>query len=135
VIDTSALVATERAGDTWDRALAAIGDEPAAVPAIVYAEVLAGVELTDDPARAARRRAWIEAVVSRVPLVDFGREAAVHWAQLFATLRRAGRLIPANDLVVAATARFLDFGVLVGPQDAAHFSTVPGLRVETLRWE
>ncbi len=132
VIDTSALVATERAGESWDRALAAMGDEAAAVPAIVYAELLVGVELANDPARAASRRARIEALVSRVPLVEFGAGAAGHWARLFAGLSRAGRLIPANDLVVAATALFLEFGVLVGPRDEGHFRAVPGLRVEAV---
>lgn len=53
-------------------------------------------------------------------------------ARLVATLTRRGRLIPANDLAVAATALDLDFGVLVGPADEAHFRSVPGLRVERL---
>jgi len=44
----------------------------------------------------------------------------------------SGQLIPANDLVVAATAQFLEFGVLVGPRDEAHFRAVPGLRVQAL---
>ena len=64
--------------------------------------------------------------------MEFGAGAAAQWADLFATLSRAGRLIPANDLVVAATARFLEFGVLVGPRDEGQFRTAPGLRVETL---
>jgi predicted nucleic acid-binding protein len=133
VIDTSALVAAERAGASWDRALSPFGDEPAAVPTIVYAELLVGVELADEPARAAGRRARIAALASRVPLADFDAGAAVQWARLFATLSRAGRLIPANDLVVAATALSLEFGVLVGPQDEGHFRAIPGLRVEALR--
>ena len=54
------------------------------------------------------------------------------WARLFAQLSRAGRLIPANDLAVAATARHLGFSVLVGPSDEAHFSRVPDLDVRTL---
>ena len=55
-----------------------------------------------------------------------------HWAELFATLSRAGQLIPANDLAVAATARALDFGVLVGEQDEQHFRPVPDLRIVTV---
>jgi len=131
VIDTSALVAVERGGMAWDQALSGIGDEVAALPAIVYAELLVGVQLADTPARAVSRRAKIEALVSRVPVVEFGAAAAAHWPELFASLSRAGRLIPANDLAVAATARFLQFGVLVGPRDEAHFRNVPGLRVQT----
>lgn len=67
-----------------------------------------------------------------VPLVEFGAEVAEHWAELFATLSRQGRLIPANALAVTATARHVGFGVLVGARDEAHFRQVPQLRVERL---
>jgi predicted nucleic acid-binding protein len=50
-------------------------------------------------------------------------------------MSRDGRLIPANDLAVAATAIELGFGVLVGPHDEAHFRQVPGLRVVVLSTE
>jgi tRNA(fMet)-specific endonuclease VapC len=134
VIDTSALVAVERgAAGGWELALEGLAEEPVALPAIVYAELLVGVELAEEGARAAGRRLRIEALMSRVPLVEFGAGVATHWARLFAALSRAGRLIPANDLMVAATAQFLQFGVLVGPRDEQHFRAVPGLRVETLR--
>ena len=46
----------------------------------------------------------VEALLMRVPIVDFGPEIAERWADLFALLSREGRLIPANDLAVAATA-------------------------------
>jgi predicted nucleic acid-binding protein len=65
-------------------------------------------------------------------VVDFGVSIAERWAELFTTLTRQGHLIPANDLAVAATAIHLGFGVVVGPQDEAHFRLVPGLRVERL---
>ena len=66
-------------------------------------------------------------------LVEFGTEVAERWAELFSTLSRQGRLIPANDLAVAATALHLEFGVLVGPHDGARFRAVPDLRVELLQ--
>lgn len=132
VIDTSALVVLERAEAGWDAALSSLADEPAAVPAIVCAELLAGVHLAQGRARAERRRAKIQALLARVPVVEFGLGVAERWAELFATLSRRGRLIPANDLAVAATAVYLDFGVLVGPRDESHFRTVPRLRVEVL---
>lgn len=109
-----------------------MGDEPAALPAIVYAELLVGVRLAESPARAAGRRSKIDALVSRIPIIDFGPAVAERWAELFATLSREGRLIPANDLAVAATALHLGFGVLVGPGDEVHFRRIPGLRVELL---
>ena len=132
VIDTSALVAVERASASWEAALSTLGDEPAALPAIVCAELLTGVHLAGGATRVASRRAKIDALLATVPVVDFGLSIAERWAELFATLSRQRRLIPANDLAVAATALHLGFGVVVGPQDEAHFRSVPGLRVERL---
>ena len=128
VIDTSALVALERTAARWTR----LPDEPAVVAAIVYAEVLVGVKMADSRTRAASRRAKIDALLASVPIVDFGPAEAERWAELYAQLSRAGSLIPANDLVVAATALQLDYGVLVGPADEAHFRRVPKLRVVVL---
>lgn len=132
VIDTSALAAAERAGSGWDDALKPFAGEAVAVPAIVYAELVVGIELADTPLRAAARRAKVAALVGRVPLVEFDRDMAERWGELFASLSRRGALIPANDLAVVSTALSLDFGVVVGPQDEAHFRRVPGLRVERL---
>jgi len=133
VIDTSALVAVERLSGSWPQALLAVADAPAALPAIVYAELLAGVRLADSPARATRRRAKIDALLAQVPIVEFGMEIADRWADLFAMLSRGGRLIPSNDLTVAATALHLGFSVLAGPRDESHFRRVPGLQVVTLK--
>lgn len=132
VIDTSALAAAERAGSAWDDALRPLADEAVVIPAIVYAELVVGVELADTPLRAAARRAKIDALLARVPLVEFGREIAERWGELFALFSRRGAPIPANDLAVASTALSLGFGVLVGPRDEEHFRRVPGLRVELL---
>lgn len=125
VIDTSALVVVERSATAWEDALSAIGDEPAVVPAIVYAELLVGVRLAKTPHRAASRRSKIRAFISRIPIVEFGPEIAERCADLFATLHRKGRLIPANDLAVAATAFHLGFGVLVGPTMRPTFAACP----------
>ena len=139
VIDTSALVAVERrsgktqGADAWAALLKGRSSETVVLPAIVLAELLVGVSMADTPKRATARRARIDALVAHVPVVDFDAAIAEEWARLFAALSRAGRLIPANDLAVAATATHLDYGVLVGPSDERHFKTVEDLRVETLR--
>jgi predicted nucleic acid-binding protein len=90
------------------------------------------VHLAQGTARAEGRRAKIRALLAKLPVVDFTLSVAEHWAELFATLSRRGQLIPANDLAVAATARYLGFGVVVGPRDEGHFRAVPRLRVEIL---
>ena len=97
VIDTSALVALERAGKDPEATLGDLGDELPVIPAIVYAELLVGVQLADSPARAARRLARVDALIARCPLIEFDGAIANRWAQTFAALSRQGRMIPAND--------------------------------------
>ncbi len=133
VLDTSALVCLERSGADLDQALGAEAAEIALVPAIVYAELLVGVRLADTAARTAGRRARIEALVARCPVIDFARAIAERWADLLAELSRQGTLIPANDLAVAATALHLDLAVLIGPQHEQHFRRVEKLRCKVLR--
>jgi tRNA(fMet)-specific endonuclease VapC len=133
ILDTSALVALERAGASLAEALTPLAEEEVAVPAIVVAELLAGVRLARDTRRAAQRRAKIDAVLALAPVIDFSAEIAETWADLFAELERRGRRVPANDLAVAATAAFLGFTVLVGPQDEEHFRRIDKISVETLR--
>lgn len=130
VIDTSAAVAVERAGVDWDLVLTRAGDETAVLPAIVYAELLVGANMAGSSTSGAVRRGRIAELVGRVPLVDFGREIAERWAELFTDLRRRGDVIPSNELTVAATAVHLGFGVLVGDRDEVHFRRIEGLRVE-----
>lgn len=132
VMDTSALVSLERRDASWERLLDAAGDEPVALAAAAYAELLSGVLLAHTPERAVRRRARVDALASRVPVVDFGGAIAERWSEIFAALHRQGRLIPANELAVAATALHLGFGVLVGPSGEEHFRRVDGLRVVVL---
>ena len=132
VLDTSALIALERSGISPGAALGVLGDEHPVLPAIVYAELLVGVHLADTPSRSARRRARVDALVALCSIVEFDSAIAERWAESFATLSRAGRMIPANDLAVAATALHLDYGVLVGPNDEAHYRRIEGLRCERL---
>lgn len=132
VVDTSALIAVERASGELGDHLGELGSETAVIPAIVYAELHAGVHLADSAERALGRRNRIDALVGRLPVVEFDRTIAERWADLFATLTRAGEMIPANDLAVAATALHLEFGVLLGPEGDVHYERVPDLRVERL---
>ena len=138
MIDTSALIAIERHATSfsreadWTELFPVLAAEPVALPAIVVAELLSGVALADTAMRAAARRARVEALTAHVPVVDFDVAIAAQWARLFEVLSKSGRLIPSNDLAVAATAEHLGFGVLAGPSDEKHFRSIEGLRVEIL---
>lgn len=131
ILDTSAIVAWERAQNT-DQVVSLDGNEELVMPAVVWAEALAGVRLADSAARAARRMARLEALRRLMGVEPFTAETAEHHADIFAELTQSGMMIPQNDIAVAATARCLGFGVLVGPKDEAHFRRIAGLDVRVL---
>jgi predicted nucleic acid-binding protein len=128
ILDTSAIIAWERALERGAN-LDLDEEEELALPAIVWAEALIGVRLASSAAKAAQRRARLEAIRRVLEVQAFTPEVAEHYADIFSELSAAGTMIPQNDLAVAATARALGFGVLVGPEDEAHFRRVPGLTV------
>jgi tRNA(fMet)-specific endonuclease VapC len=131
VIDSSALVTLDRRPeDAWRKIRR---DEEMTIPAIVWAELRVGVHLADTRARAVARSAKFELAKVEFGISPFSEEAAEHYAEIYAALSNAGRKIPSNDIAVAATARALGFGVLVGPRDESHFRAIPGLRVITLK--
>ena len=132
VIDTSALIEIERALSRGDSVPQQLADESVALPAIVWAEALIGVRLADSPLRAARRRAYLEAIRLHAEIVSFSPEVAEHYADIYAELSASGTPIPQNDCAVAATARFLGSPLLVGPADEAHFARVAGLDVRVI---
>ena len=129
--DTPALLALERARAV-DRQLELDPGEIYTIPAIVWAEALVGVRLAANVDQAVRRMARLEAIRGVTGVQDFNPLVAVHYADIFSELSKNGGLIPQNDIAVAATARYLEFGVLVGPSDEAHFRRVPGLNVQVL---
>jgi predicted nucleic acid-binding protein len=131
ILDTSALVAMERAAESSVLPGLEAG-ETYAIPAIVWAEALIGVRMASNASRAARRRARLEAIRRVTGVVDFTPLVAEHYADIFAELSQEGTLIPQNDIAVAATARALEFGVLVGPNDEVHFRRVPGLEIKVI---
>jgi predicted nucleic acid-binding protein len=131
ILDTSAIVAWERAQDAGKQ-VSLDADEELILPAVVWAECLAGVRLADSVTRATRRMARLEALRRLMGVEPFTAETAEHHADIFAELTQSGTMIPQNDIAVAATARCLGCGVLVGPKDEAHFRRIAGLEVRVL---
>ena len=131
ILDTSALVEIER-GLTASGVPGFPLGQRIVLPIIVWAEALIGVRLADTPERAARRRGHLEVIRRYAAIQVFTPEIAEHYADIFAELTRKGQRIPQNDLAVAATARFLNTGVLVGPADERHFRLVEDLDVRVI---
>lgn len=69
VLDTSALIEIERAGERLDRNF--IENDSLFLPAVVWAEALVGVRLANSAVQAARRRARLEAIRSLTGIDTF----------------------------------------------------------------
>jgi tRNA(fMet)-specific endonuclease VapC len=95
-----------------------------AIAAITAAELLVGVELSDGK-RKPRRRAFVESVLSTIPIEPYDLDVARTHASLLAHTRRSGRPRGAHDLLIAATA--LTHGRTVVSVDPAGFADLPGL--------
>ncbi len=126
IIDTSVLVRVERSGQPIDFTPYA-SHGAVFISAITVSELLVGVHRADSDARLIRRSTFVEGVIDRIPVRDFNAEIARVHAILFADLSRTGRLIPAHDLIIAATAVCYDSALLTA--DMRDFQRVPGLRV------
>jgi tRNA(fMet)-specific endonuclease VapC len=100
------------------------------IAAITAAELLVGVELSYGKERP-RRAAFVEDVLTSIPIEPYDLEVARTHATLLAFTRRSGRPRGAHDLLIAATA--LTQGRIVVSADVSGFADLPGLafRVST----
>jgi tRNA(fMet)-specific endonuclease VapC len=92
---------------------------------ITKAELLNGVEVSP---RRAHDAGALAALLPYVDVVDFSDEAATHYAEIRADLKRRGELIGANDLLIASHARALDLTLVTN--NTAEFQRVTDLTVE-----
>jgi tRNA(fMet)-specific endonuclease VapC len=141
VVDTTVFVDLEREARRLNIAetLALIGrsleeclgvEEEAAIAAITASELLHGVHRASNEHRA-RREAFVESVISILPVVDFDLLAARAHARLWADLVTAGADVGAHDRLVAATA--ISIGWRVATANVRHFERISGLEVIEIR--
>jgi tRNA(fMet)-specific endonuclease VapC len=123
ILDTGVLVAAVR-GRLDPSAYAE--EDDVVIPAVVLAEYLTGVELDEDPARAAAQRAFLDELLAVLPVADYTGVVAAHHAMLLAYVRRDGRPRGAHDLIIAATARATG-RLLVTTDQRAGFADLPGV--------
>ena len=92
---------------------------------VTKAELLFGVRVSPDPARDSRA---LDGLLTYVDVMEFSEGSAVHYADIRADLKRQGKMIGANDLLIAAHARSL--GLTLITNNTQEFSRVEGLALE-----
>jgi tRNA(fMet)-specific endonuclease VapC len=130
ILDTSVLIAAERRQVSLLRLLTGLGDAPVAISAVTASELLHGCHRAPDAAVRLRRGAFVEAVLRDLPVMPFDIHTARRHAELWAILAKAGRLIGAHDMLIAATALSAGYGV--ASLNRREFQRVPGLQLVDL---
>jgi tRNA(fMet)-specific endonuclease VapC len=100
-----------------------VGDVSMSV--VTRAELLYGVEVSP---RRAQDAAALAAFLPYPEVLQFADDAALHYAEIRADLKRRGALIGANDLFIAAHARAL--GLTLVTNNTAEFERVSDLAIE-----
>lgn len=128
ILDSSVLIRHERRQRSDEFGRFAVQDD-AYISAITVSELLVGVNLADSEERRTRRLAFVEGLMTILPVLDFTSETARVHAEIHASLRQRGALIGAYDLIIAATALQHDYALLTFNEQ--EFNRVPGLKVLT----
>ena len=122
VLDSSIVIALERRGGR----IPSFWLSQELGPAVIAAELLAGVHRADAAHRAIRQ-AFVEGILAALPVMPFGLTEARIYAQIEAELARGGTPIDRADLEIAAAA--LARGWAVATLNTADFGRVHGLQV------
>jgi predicted nucleic acid-binding protein len=130
IIDSSILIAAERGKLDLELLLRDYAGEPVAIAAITASELLHGIHRAAKPGQRARREAFVEHMLSELPVISFDLVIARIHARLWAQLAARGTAIGSHDLLIAATA--LSLGYDVATRDERSFPKIPGLKV--LHW-
>ncbi len=130
LIDSSVLIAAERGKLEVGARLGEQVDEPVAIAAITASELLHGVHRATRAEQRARRQAFVEQLLSAIPVLSFDLVAARIHAGLWAQLAAKGTSVGAHDLLIAATA--IAVGYRVATRDQRSFPRIPGL--STVGW-
>jgi len=127
LLDTSVLIDAERGGQALGRVP---DDEERLIGVITASELLYGIHRATDDGIRARRRAFVERVLTTFDLIPIDIDVARLHAETGARLEAAGEIIGMHDLWIAATA--LAHGLQVATTNAREFERVPGLSVLAL---
>lgn len=129
LIDASVLIGYERGGSAIEQRLAGREDEEFFVSVVTASELLHGVHRAKGADVRARRSAFVEAVLSRFPLLSIDLPTARTHAQLWAELVSTGKMIGPHDLWIAAAC--IAYGLTLVTENVREFERVPGLAIES----
>ncbi len=115
----------KRSNQTVVKRLRAVPVTDVCISVITKSELLYGVEVSP---RRLQDATALRAFLPYVAVLEFPDDAATHYAQIRAHLKKRGQMIGANDLFIAAHARSL--GLRLVTNNTTEFGRVEGLTLE-----
>jgi tRNA(fMet)-specific endonuclease VapC len=128
LIDTSILIAYERGRLNVDAIVLGREDEAFFLSVISASELLHGVHRAQQAAIRTRRAAFVEAVLSRFPMLEIDLSVARTHAAIWSNLAANGQMIGVHDSWISATCIAHDLTLMT--ENVREFERVPGLRME-----
>ncbi len=128
LLDTTFLIDAERGATDLDEVIDDSDD--VAIAAVTVAELLVGVKMAS-PRHRPRRQAYVDDLVSTIPILDYDIRVCSAHAELLVVARKAARPRGAHDLIIAATAKVTNRTVVTS--DLTAFEDLPGVTVTTHR--
>jgi len=100
------------------------------IAAVTVSELLVGVHLAKAADVRVRRSAFVEGIISKIPVLDFNEEVARAYAEIYSHFikPRSKKEGNVHDLQIAATA--IAYGYPVLTSNIADFKKIPGLQIE-----
>jgi predicted nucleic acid-binding protein len=125
------LIAGERRGQSVRQILEQFksnyGEVEIGLSVVTVVELVHGVERAGTAERRQRRQAFVDELIRDVPVYAVTVETARLAGRVEGSKAAEGISIPFEDLLIAATALQLGFGVVT--TNVRHFDVVPGLNV------
>ena len=134
ILDSSAVIAAERRGDTVaqfiERVVNATGDQDAALSAVGLTELIHGLYRAKTPAMRLHRESFMNELLADLTVYPYTKETAMLAGKLDGEQQSKGVVIPFGDLLIGATALSLGYSVLT--VNLRDFRRIPGLAVVPL---
>lgn len=129
ILDTDVIIRGEKGTFDLRGWLTLHATEEIEIAAVTVAELWHGLERASAEHRP-RRQAYLETVLTLLPVIPYTAEIAREHARIWAELEAAGKMTGYYDLIVAATARHR--GSKVATFNRKHFEHIAGLILVTL---
>ncbi len=129
LIDSSVIVALERAKEPPAQLKVKTAEVPTYLSAVTASELLHGLHRANTEQRRERRSQFLAEVFDLFEILAFDLDVARQHARIWAELSQQGQLIGAHDLMIAATA--VHHGLSVVTYNEREFRRVNGLELTT----